>query len=139
MHEPGVKAKQIRTPVAQAKTKKKKQDSPWLKRFLLFVIVPLFVWFLAFLIWFNWTSIEKLFSKANLEDRSPTKASRKSERVEKPEKTDRNEKASRQEEPATEEKTESPRPRAEPRPAETKEKILDEDRKKLEDILKAQR
>lgn len=115
--------------MAQAK-KKQPKKSPWLKRFLLFVFVPLFVWFLAFLIWFNWSSVEKLFRNSSIDERAPSKASRKTERAEK------RDKASRSEEVEKPARPEPPSPPVESRPSETKEKILDEDRKRLEDILK---
>lgn len=122
--------------MAQAKKKKPKR-SPWLKRFLLFVFVPLFVWFLAFLIWFNWNSVAKLFNKANLDDRPPAKTnSRKSERLNKTETSEPSEKTSRPQGPDKPENVEPPRPPAEQKPAQTKERILDEDRKRLEELLK---
>jgi cytoskeletal protein RodZ len=105
--------------VAQARRKKK---SAWKKRLVLFVFMPLFVWFLAFLFWFNWGHIEKFFAK----DRraNPAKASRNLDQSEKPIKSDAADRAEKNQ------RTESSR---EARP---KEKILDEERKNLEDILK---
>ncbi len=76
---------------------------------LFFLLFPLIVWFAAFLIWFYWYNIVGMFSKA--EDK--TKAAPKSE--------------IRQEQ----------REKSESLPAkQPAEKILDEDRRKLEDILK---
>gem|GEM_PF-3063185 len=112
--------------------------SPWLRRFLQFVIIPLFIWLLAFLIWFNWASIEKLFGRANLEDGPARKAKSKTEKLEKPEKAGKAETAAPTEEPSKPERAEPPRPPVQQRPSEPKEKILDEDRKRLEDILKKQ-
>jgi len=81
--------------------KRRKKKSGWLRAALLFVFVPLFVWALAFLIWFNWTDLNT-FGKKN-------PATNPSTQVERPSK-----------------QTEKPPP----------EKILEEDRKKLEEILK---
>lgn len=81
--------------------KRRKKKSGWLRAALLFVFVPLFVWALAFLIWFNWTDFNNFGKK--------TPATNPSTQVERPSK-----------------QTEKPPP----------EKILEEDRKKLEEILK---
>lgn len=123
--------------MARARNKKKNTRSPWLGRLVQFVLVPLFIWFLAFVIWFNWSSIAKLFSKANLDDRPPAKnSSRKVERVEKTEKSQAVERGPRAPEGEKRETVEPPRTPAEPQPAPTKERILDEDRKRLEELLK---
>lgn len=121
--------------MAQAKKKQPKR-SLWLKRFLLFVFVPLFVWFLAFLIWFNWSSLEKLFRNSSIDEGGPAKASRKSEKTEKAEKREKANRTGAAEKPN---KPELPSPPVESRPTETNEKILDEDRKRLEDILQKKR
>jgi len=103
--------------VAQSRRKKK---PVWWKRFLVFVVMPFFIWFVAFLLWFNWTNIEKLFTKNN--NRAPVKTPMGRDAGEPTEKgTGRN-------------TSESTRP-SESRP---KEKILEEDRKSLEDVLKRQ-
>ena len=103
--------------MAQSRRKKK---PVWWKRFLVFVVMPFFVWFAAFLLWFNWSSIERLFTKSN--ERAPVKAPIGRDAGEPTEKgTGRN-------------TSEATRP-SESRP---KEKILEEDRKSLEDVLKRQ-
>ena len=85
--------------------------------------MPLFVWFVAFLFWFNWGRIEKFFAK----DRAATpKASRNLERSDTPIKSTPADKPEKN--PRAESSAESS----------PKEKILDEDRKKLEDILRKQ-
>jgi cytoskeletal protein RodZ len=105
--------------VAQARRKKK---SAWKKRLVLFVLIPLSVWFLAFLFWFNWSHIEKFFAKD--ESTTPAKANRN------PDKSERRPKSDVADQPEKNQPSESSR---EARP---KEKILDEERKKLEDILR---
>jgi hypothetical protein len=86
--------------VAQKRRKKKRG---WLRAVLLFFFVPVCVWVLAFLIWFNWTNSKTLFPAK----KSP--AVRPSQRVEK-----ENKQAGKS----------------------SGEKIHDEDRKKLDEILK---
>jgi flagellar biosynthesis/type III secretory pathway M-ring protein FliF/YscJ len=117
--------------VAQAKRKTKPKPKPnWPKRLLLFVFIPLFIWLLAFLLWFNWRSVEKLFSPDKDKGRTPSKATRRSEKSERSQQseptTGRGESTSRSSEDF------SLQPNA-------KEKISDEDRKQLENILKGQR
>lgn len=77
----------------------------WLKSLLLFIITPLIIWFLAFLIWFFWRDLSRLFDGKN-PPKAPAKASRKGEGAE---------------------------PQRENKP---QEKIRDEDRKKLDEVLK---
>jgi len=79
---------------------KRRKKGSWLRSLLIFICVPLIVWFLAFLIWFYWDDITNLFTKEN------SKPIPKSEKVE----------------PSSKNKAE--------------EKILDEDRKKLDAIIK---
>ena len=88
--------------------KKKPKKTSWLKIALLYVFVPIIIWLFAFFAWLYWEDITKLFSKDSAQERSAPRASRK---LEKPDN--------------------STAPSKPPR-----EKILDEDRKKLEDILK---
>lgn len=83
-------------------TRKRKKRS-WLRTLLFFILFPLIVWLIAFLLWFYWRELSVLFKR----DSAPVNApARVRERGEAP--------------PAK-------------RPP---EKILDEDRKKLEEILK---
>jgi len=86
--------------VAQARKRKKPS---WLRRILLFMFIPLVVWFVAFLLWFFWQDMKKLFTK---EDQGGRPASESGRKV---------------------------TPSSQKAPS---EKILDEDRKKLEDIIK---
>jgi hypothetical protein len=72
----------------------------WLRAVLLFVGVPVFIWALAFLVWFNWNSISN-----DLSDNTTPPALKPSRQLQKPEKN-------------------------------PKEKIPDEDRRQLEEILK---
>jgi cytoskeletal protein RodZ len=103
---------------------RKKKRSLWLKRLLLFVFVPFFIWFLAFLIWFNWSSLEKLTGRAKTQTKATGNSDLKEEPRDNAEPPDVRDQPSKQPEPAAE--------------TPPKEKILDEDRKKLEDILKKQ-
>jgi hypothetical protein len=78
------------------------------KRLLVYIFVPLSVWLIAFLIWFYWNDFRGLSVK-DKEPKNPPKATRE---VGKGEKVERG---------------------AAKRPP---EKIFDEERKKLEDIIK---
>ena len=88
--------------------KKKAEQKNWIKTALIYVFVPLTVWFLAFVAWLYWDAITKLFSSHSETKRSSPRATRT------PERTD---------------KKSTPTKRS-------PEKILDDDRKKLDDILK---
>ena len=88
--------------------KKKPKKTSWVKIALLYIFVPIIIWFLAFVAWLYWDDIAKLFFKDSGRERNVPRASRKLEKSDK-------------------ETTPSKRPQ---------EKILDDDRKKLEDILK---
>jgi hypothetical protein len=87
--------------VAQKKRRKRR----WLRNLLLFVCTPVLVWILAFVIWFFWRDIARLFDKKSA-IKTPPGASRRPERIE---------------------------PRRENR---SQEKIPEEDRRKLDEILK---
>ncbi len=88
--------------------KKQAKQKNWLATVLIYIFVPLTIWFLAFVAWLYWDSLSGFFpkEKAPALERSTPRASS----------------AKRQAENA---------PRAPPQ-----EKILDDDRKQLEDILK---
>jgi cytoskeletal protein RodZ len=86
--------------VAQARKRKKPS---WLRRILLFILIPLVVWFVAFLLWFFWQGTTKLFTKEHQDGRPASESGRKV--------TPSSQKAAG-------------------------EKILDEDRRKLDDIIK---
>jgi hypothetical protein len=88
--------------------RKKKQKIRWLRILLLFIFVPLFVWSAAFVIWFYWYDING-WLKPDRAQRTQPRATVQGERS------------------GTREPASAKRPR---------ERILDEDRKKLEDILR---
>ena len=73
---------------------------------VLFLVTPLAVWLIAFLIWFYWYDLGRLFTKDESRRVTPKRQIDKDERRE---------------------RAPSPQPR---------EKLFDEDRKKLDDILK---
>jgi cytoskeletal protein RodZ len=87
--------------VAQKKQKKRS----WLRSLLLFIFTPIIIWIIAFLIWFFWRDIAKLFDK-----RGPAKTP-----------------------PGVSRGTEKSQPR---RDNKSQEKIPEEDRRKLDEILK---
>jgi len=87
--------------VAQKRSKKRS----WLRSFLLFIFIPIIVWILAFLAWFFWRDITKLFDK-----RGPAKTP-----------------------PGVSRGTEKTQLRRE---SNSHEKIPEEDRRKLDEILK---
>lgn len=89
--------------------KKKAKKTSWLKTALIYLFVPLTIWFLAFVAWLYWDGITGLFSKDKAQERPTARSTRQKEKAE---------------------KTPAKRPQ---------ERILDEDRKKLEDILKERR
>lgn len=88
--------------------KKKAKKKSWLKTVLVYIFVPLTIWFLAFVAWLYWDDIAKLFSKDPGKEGSAPRASRKLDKAD---------------------KGAAPTKRSQ-------ETILDDDRKKLEDILK---
>lgn len=76
---------------------------------MFYIFFPLFIWFVAFLIWFYWYDLTRLFSGKTQKSKAAVKASRKLDKSE----------------------------QADAPPAKRpQEKILEEDRKSLEDILK---
>ena len=84
---------------------KKQNKRSWLKNLLLFIFTPIIIWILAFLLWFFWRDIVKLFDK-NAPSKTPPGISRGTEKT-------------------------PPR-----RENKSQEKIPDEDRRKLDEILK---
>jgi hypothetical protein len=78
--------------------RKRRRKRRRFKGVLLFILTPLVVWFLAFLIWFNWDAVLQFIGKDAAKNRAPSEAVRKAER--------------------------------------SNEKILEEDRKRLDEILK---
>jgi len=88
--------------------KKKVKKAGLLKTVLIYTFVPLIVWSLAFFGWLYWDSITAPFSTDKAEVRKPAQTIRDLEKSEKA-----------------------------PAPAKrSPERILDDDRKKLEDVLK---
>lgn len=86
--------------------RKKQRKKSWLRMLVLFLVTPLAVWLIAFLIWFYWYDLGRLFTKDESRRVTPKRQIDKDERRE---------------------RAPSPQPR---------EKLFDEDRKKLDDILK---
>jgi hypothetical protein len=89
--------------------KRKRSKRSWAKPILLFVLTPLIIWALAFVVWLYWNEIAK--SLAPGEDRR---------------------------EPAAKTLRKLDRDQSRSRPDETgaKEKILDADRKRLDEIIR---
>ena len=88
--------------------KKTPKKKHWLATALVYLFVPLFIWLGAFVLWLYWDDIGRIFAKDATNQRNAPRASRKIEK--------------------------SDKGAAAPRPAQ--EKILDDDRRKLDDILK---
>jgi hypothetical protein len=97
-----------RTQKSTMARKKKQRKRTWVRMLLLFLLTPLTVWFVAFLLWFYWYDLNKLFA--------PSEASRVRTK------------------PARQSETNENRERAPERQPE--ERIFEEDRRKLEEILK---
>jgi hypothetical protein len=89
---------------------RQRRKRSWVKRLLVYIFVPLSVWLIAFVIWFYWYDFRDFFIK-DREPKNRAKATRE------PDKGDKVEQ------------------KAAKRPP---EKIFDEERKKLEDIIKRQ-
>jgi hypothetical protein len=88
-----------------ARQRKRKKNR--LKSLLLFIVTPVFVWLLAFVVWFYWNSITLLFRQGELPPKARPKAARKIDQ-------------------------------SDPADKGVKERISDEERKKLDEILKKQ-
>jgi len=88
--------------------KKRAKKKSWLKTALLYTFVPLTVWFFAFIAWLYWDDIARIFSRDARPEHGAAGASRYREKADK-----------------------------EPVPAKLpQERILDDDRERLEEILK---
>ena len=96
-------------PKKNVTNKRRKKQRSWLKKLLFFVSVPLIVWFAAFLIWFYWIGLSGLFTGVQKQEAKPASS------------------GSRQIKPGENSENAPAKP--------SQEKLLDEDRKKLEDIL----
>jgi len=88
--------------------KRKSKKTSWLKVALFYIFVPIIIWFLVFVAWLYWDDIVKVVSKNSGKEHSVPSANRTLEKTDKPI---------------------APSKRLQ-------EKILEDDRKKLEDILK---
>ncbi|MBI2232194.1 MAG: hypothetical protein HYU46_24255 [Deltaproteobacteria bacterium] len=86
--------------------RKTRRKHRWLRSLVLFVTTPILVWILAFVTWFFWRDITKLFDK----------------------------KGSAKTPPGVSRGTEKTQPRRENK---SQEKIPEEDRRKLDEILKS--
>jgi len=86
--------------------KKQAKKKGWLKTLLIYIFVPLTIWFLAFVTWLYWDGIAGLFSRHKAPERAAPRSTRVKENAER-----------------------APGKRSQ-------EKILDDDRKRLEEILK---
>jgi hypothetical protein len=85
-------------------TRKRKKRS-WLGTLLFYILFPLIVWLVAFLLWFYWCDVSAWLSKGDAPPNPPVRV--------------------------------KPRERSDTAPAERPpEKILEEDRRKLDEILK---
>ena len=85
-------------------TRKRKKRS-WLGTLIFYILFPLIVWFVAFLLWFYWGDVSAWLSKGDAPPNPPVRV--------------------------------KPRERSDTAPAERPpEKILEEDRRKLDEILK---
>jgi cytoskeletal protein RodZ len=89
--------------------KKRKKKRRWLRSLLIFTGLPLVVWFVAFLLWFFWYDIAGYVGRDEGEPKNASRATQTSAQVK-------------------------------PLPAtRSEEKILNEDRKRLEDIINKRR
>jgi len=88
---------------------RKRKKKSWIKRLVFYVCFPLVVWFAAFLVWFYWNDLAGVFTKDRYKSRTVPKAIPR---------------------PDQREKSDTIPPKR------SQEKILEEDRQKLEDILK---
>ena len=88
--------------------RKKQPRKSRLGKVILLLIAPFFVWLFAFLIWFYWNDLSRWFANEQIPRRQAPNA-RPAEKMER---------------------------RERPTPEQPQEKILEEDRRKLEEILK---
>ena len=89
--------------------RKKQRKRSRLRTFLLLLVIPFLVWLIAFLLWFFWYDLSKSFTKDNARQVRP-KPARQGEQEERRERT-------------------AP-------PSQPREKIFEEDRKQLDELLK---
>jgi len=100
---------QKNTPPAGSVRRQRRRKPGWLRTVLFYLLFPLVVWLVAFLLWFYWYDLTANFSKGG---GKPKESVKRESKIEAREKVDSK------------------------RPERVQEKILDEDRQKLEDILK---
>ena len=89
-----------------AQKQRKKKRGP-LKRLLLYIAIPLVVWFLAFVLWFFWQDMMRLVNRGRVTEKAKSTAPPPGSEASRP-----------------------------ARPSRSDEKIREEDRRKLEDIIK---
>jgi hypothetical protein len=88
--------------------RKKQRKKSWGRMLVLFLVTPFAIWLIAFLLWFYWHDLSRMFGRDEPRHMTP-----------KPEpQIERNDRRER------------------PAPGQPREKIFEEDRQKLEDILK---
>jgi hypothetical protein len=87
--------------------RKRKRKKNRLRSLLLFIITPVFIWLLAFVVWLYWNPIAALFRQGEISSKTSPQGARKIDT-------------------------------GEPAGKGVKERISDEDRKKLDEILKKQ-
>jgi hypothetical protein len=92
--------------------RKKQSNKSWLGRLVFFIAFPLIVWFAAFFLWFHWHDLSRWFADDTPRQQTP-KAGQGGDKGER-----------RGGGPAEQAKSERPQ-----------EKILEEERRKLEDII----
>ena len=86
---------------------KKQPQKHRLRTLLLLLLIPFIVWFVAFLLWFYWYDVSGFFDKDDA-DRVRPEAARQGDKIERRERT----------------------------PSQPPEKIFEEDRRQLEELLK---
>ena len=89
---------------------RRRRKTSWVKRLVIYLFVPLTVWLMAFLVWFYWFDLREFFVKDQAFKNRPEAARR----------LDKSDKAER------------------PAAKRSPEKIFDDERKKLDDIIKRQ-
>ena len=89
--------------------RKKQRKRSRLRIFLLLSVIPFLVWFAAFFVWFYWYDLNKFFVQDNAGEVRPR--------------------------PAQQSEKDERRERMAP-PSQSREKIFDEDRKQLDELLK---
>jgi hypothetical protein len=89
---------------------RRRRKTSWVKRLVIYLFVPLTVWLMAFLVWFYWFDLREFFVTDQAFKNRPKEARQ----------LDKSDKAER------------------PAAKRSPEKIFDDERKKLDDIIKRQ-